>query len=269
MLNCRQTRRARATQLAAWVAAAVATLGGAFAQEPKRTAFEVASIKPGDPSNPRTVMGIQTGRFNAANATLKMLIDFAYDVRDNQIFGGPKWIDSDRFTIEAKPEGAATGPQIRLMMQSLLEERFKLALHRETKDGQVFQLVVAKGGSKLKEVPDAGQGGRRGLMMGRGQLNGTAAPMENLVAQLSQQLGRPMIDKTGLTGKYDFTLQWTPDPGQGAMFGPPGADAPPPPDPNGPTIFTALQEQLGLRLESAKGPVEVLVIERAEKPAEN
>ena len=108
--------------------------------------------------------------------------------------------------------------------------------------------------------------------MGRGQLSGEGVQLQMLTQVLSNQLGRPVIDRTGLKGNFDFKLEWTPDPGQSAGpfgGGPPGADAPPPPDPNGPSIFTALQEQLGLRLESQKGPVEILVIDRVEKPSEN
>jgi uncharacterized protein (TIGR03435 family) len=107
--------------------------------------------------------------------------------------------------------------------------------------------------------------------MGRGQFSGQGVQLEMLTRSLSSQLGRPVIDRTGLKGNFDFKLEWTPDPGQSFAFGggPPGADAPPPPDPNGPSIFTAVQEQLGLRLESQKGPVEMLVIDKVEKPSEN
>jgi uncharacterized protein (TIGR03435 family) len=249
----------------------------AFAQQTPRPSFEVASIKPGDPSSRQIGIGVRPGRFIVTNAPLKMMVGFAYDVRDHQISGGPKWLESDRFSIEAKPNNATpipAGPegmgQMRLMLQSLLEDRFKLALHRETKEEQVYELVVAKGGPKLKEnsLPDAA--GRVGLFgTGRGQITSTAMPISALANFLSQQLGRSVIDKTGLGDKYNFTLTYTPEPGQGGAFGPPGPDAPPPPDPNGPSIFTALQEQLGLRLESAKGPVDILVIDHAEKPDAN
>jgi uncharacterized protein (TIGR03435 family) len=248
----------------------------AFAQQAPRPSFEVASIKPGDPTSRQFGFGVRPGRFIVTNATLKMMVGFAYDVRDHQISGGPKWLDSDRFSIEAKPNSATpipAGPegmgQTRLLLQSLLADRFKLTLHRETKEEQVYELVVAKGGPKLKEnaLPDAT--GRQGLFStGRGQMTGTAVPI-SVLSILSGQLGRSVIDKTGLTGKYDFTLTYTPEQGQGGAFGPPGPDAPPPPDPNGPSIFTALQEQLGLRLESAKGPVDILVVDHAEKPDAN
>src|ERR1035438_4206835 len=111
------------------------------------------------------------------------------------------------------------------------------------------------------------------VRLGRGERNGVGVPLDMLASNLSRQLGRPVIDRTGLKGNYDFKLTWTPDPGQsGGQFAgppPPGADAPPPPDPNGPSIFSAVQEQLGLRLESQKGPVDLIVIDRVEKPSEN
>jgi len=161
--------------------------------------------------------------------------------------------------------------QMRERVRSMLADRFQLMVHRETKESAVYALVVAKGGTKLKENTDPS--GRPGIMgRRRGEFTGTAAPMQLLTQMLSNQLGRPVIDKTGLTGKYDFQLQWTPDPGQnpgppGVL--PPGVAAPPPPDPNGPDVFTAIQEQLGLRLESQKGPVDMIVVDRVEKPSEN
>jgi uncharacterized protein (TIGR03435 family) len=157
------------------------------------------------------------------------------------------------------------------MLVALIEDRFQLKIHRETKEMPVYALVVAKNGTKLKA--NAGEPGPR-LRMGRGQLNGTKVPLKMLVQQLAQQLGRPVVDKTGLTGDYDFTLTWTPQPGEGgAMFagpgGPGGPEGPPPSDPDGPSIFAAIQEQLGLKLESDKGPVEILVLDQVEKPTEN
>ncbi|HXP87209.1 MAG TPA: TIGR03435 family protein [Bryobacteraceae bacterium] len=268
----------------------------AFAQQEPRPAFDVASIKPSDPAKAvRTGVGflIQPGgRFTATDATLQQLIGFAYydDAgAQREIAGGPSWLGSERYTIEAKadsalaippgPDGgpaagflAQTGPfgQTRLMIQSLLAERFKLALHRETKEEQVYELVVAKGGSKLKETAEPGN-----LIpfstFSRGRLVAMRVPISFLAVQLKFLLGRSVIDKSGLTGKYDFELKWTPDPGPTPYDRPGGPDAPnpPPPDPNGPSIFTALQEQLGLRLESAKGPVEILVIDHAERPDAN
>jgi uncharacterized protein (TIGR03435 family) len=249
----------------------------AFAQAQPRPSFEVASIKPGDPDSRQFGFSIQPGRYIVTNATLKMMIGEAFDVRDFQISGGPKWLGSDRFTIEAKPKdatpipaGAAGVNRLRPMLQSLLEERFKLALHRETRLEQVYELRAAKGGPKLKESAGPDSNGTEGIFgRGRGDLKATDAPIAMLANILSQRLARSVIDKTHLSGKYDFALDYTPDPGEGAAFGPLPADALRPADPNGPSIFTVLQEQLGLRLESTKGPVEVLVIDHAEKPDAN
>ncbi|HXP87210.1 MAG TPA: M56 and DUF3738 domain-containing protein [Bryobacteraceae bacterium] len=256
------------------IAGALAPRWIAFAQQPQ-SAFEVASIKPGDPTDQRVGIHLQPGgRFATTNATLQILIGFAYDVRPHQISGGPKWLASDNFNIEAQPDpdapispGPAGAPELRLMVQSLLADRFKLLVHRETKEEPVYALVLANGGPKLKEAEANAK--IPGMRLGWGQLTGTAVPMSLVAQSLSLRLGRSVIDKTGLTGSYDFDLKWTPDPAQAAALGAPGPDAAPPPDPNGPSIFTAVQEQLGLRLESTKGQVDILAIDHAEKPDAN
>jgi len=244
----------------------------AFAQQPQRS-FEVASVKLGDPNDHRySVRSLPGGRVSATKVSLRALIGIYYDVRDFQITGGPSWLGSERFNVEAHadsasfpPPGPAARSQLALMVQSLLADRFKLVVHRETRKGQVYELAAAKGSPKLKEVAETQQGV---LTIGRGRWTSNAAPLGILAANLSQLLERPVIDKTGLTGFYDFTLTYTPEPGQGGAGPLPGPDAPPI-DPNGPSLFTALQEQLGLRLAPAKGPIEMLVVDRAEKPSEN
>ncbi len=254
--------------------------------------FEVASIKPSDPSS-RMVMlrNSPGGRFTANGVTTKFLIAEAFNIRDFQISGGPSWIDSARYDIEAKADDSSADPrtmnedqrralmdQQRLRLRALLVDRFQLQFHMGTKELPVYALVIAKNGPKLQEVRDAGgtpssPATPKGRMaMGRGELSSEGTRLPFLVQVLSQQLGRTVIDKTGLSGTYNFKLTWTPDPGQGGMFkGPDGGPPPdaPPPDTQGPSIFTALQEQLGLKLESGKGPVEILVIDRLEKPTEN
>ena len=249
----------------------------AFAQQQPRPSFEVASVKPGDPASRQVRIGLQRGgNFTATNVSLQMLIGFAWDLRPHQISGGPKWLESERFTIDAKPGGAlptTPGPegmsQMRPMLQSLLGDRFQLATHFETRQEQIYELVVAKGGPKLKEATDAPDGGPRGLRMGRGELIGMSSPLDLLVSSLSQQLGHSVIDKTALTGKYDFKLQFTPDPAMEAARPADGSAPPPVADASAPSIFTAVQEQLGLQLRSAKGPVQVLVIDHVEKPDAN
>ncbi|HEY2012675.1 MAG TPA: TIGR03435 family protein [Bryobacteraceae bacterium] len=274
------------------VAVVVLTARGLFGQPaaPPLT-FEVASVKPSAPDARGTSIEIQPGGgLRVSNAPLKMLLTVAFDVRDFQLSGGPGWISSDRYDIVARPERSTNpdaappdprklsdaqlktmGEQMRERLRALLADRFQLTVHRENKEAPVYALVVAKNGPKL-QVAEEGKDGRRGMRMGRGQLSGMSAPLSMLATTLSNQLGRPVLDRTGLSGKYDFKLEWTPDPGQGEEkpgVPPPGVEAPPPPDANGPSIFTALQEQLGLRLESQKGPMEIIVIDRVEKASEN
>jgi len=256
--------------------------------EGAKLTFEVASVKPNSGDDRRVGIQLQPGGgLRTTGTTLKFLLTFAYDVRDFQVSGGPGWINSDRFDIVAKSErGSAesTADDMRKMtdaqlktsvelvrqkLQALLADRFQLTLHHETKEQPVYALVIGKNGHKLQES-QVKEGEGRHMMMNRGELDGDGVQLEFLASTLSSQLGRPVIDRTGLTGHYTFKLQWTPDPGQ-SMGGPlpPGVEAPPPPDPNGPSIFTAIQEQLGLRLESQKGPVDLIVIDRVEKPSEN
>jgi uncharacterized protein (TIGR03435 family) len=238
--------------------------------------FEAASIKPSAPQPMGTMrIGVQMlpgGRISMTGVTVKIMIQQSYQVRDFQIVGGPSWMGSDRYDITAKPEGAATPEQVRLMTQALLADRFQLKFHRETKELPTYALVVAKGGPKFheSEVVPEGSDKPRGtrVSVGRGQFSLQGAAMAALANQLGQVLGRSVIDKTELAGNYDFKLEWTPDESQGTVR-PPGVDAPPPADTTGVSLFTALQDQLGLKLESTKGPVEILVIDRAEKASEN
>ncbi len=257
-----------------------------------RPSFEVASVKPNKTGDRGIRIQNQPGRFSASNISLKTLIEFAYRLKgDSELSGATGWISSENYDIDAKPEVPPPGaPKLtfteeedrrRLMIQSLLADRFKLAVRHEAKDLPIYALVVAKNGPKLTQSavqsdpplnPTPGSGPRRGAMMGIGELTLQTTPIAMLCDALSRQLGRPVVDQTGLKGNYDLTLKWTPDEGQRRMFGPPDGDrrdAPPPPDPSGPTIFTALQEQLGLKLESQKGPVDTIVIEHAERPSEN
>jgi bla regulator protein blaR1 len=272
-----------------WVSA-----GCLFAQTaPAPLTFEVASIKPSPQNCPggpcQSMISFEPGGgLRVAGVPLKRLIGIVYQVQDFQISGGPTWIDTDRFDINAtaeSPDAADRFPEdpshltdeqrktgadrMRERLRNLLADRFQLVIRRETKEQQVYALVVAKGGPKLQESKD----GKGMMRLGRGMLSGEGVKLDFLATALSGRLGRPVIDKTGLTGKYDLDLKWTPDPGQypPASPGPPppGVQLPPPPDANGPSLFTALTEQLGLRLESEKAPAEVLVIDRVEKPSEN
>lgn len=244
--------------------------------------FEVGSIKPNTASNARiSITGQPGGRFVATNVTLKMLLRNGYSLPDSQLIGGPGWITTDRFDVEARSPAAARPPdrsQMMAMLRSLLEDRFQLKLHRETRDLPVYNLVVGKNRVKMKlsanQTPPAtkppyNDAPTPGSLVSRGPGNilVTGLPMSRFVNFLSQQLGRPTIDKTNLRELFDFTLQWTPLPGQGLGL-PPDAEAESS-ETDGPSIFTAIQEQLGLRLESAKGPVEVIVIDGASRPSGN
>jgi bla regulator protein BlaR1 len=251
--------------------------------------YEVASIKPNRSGDNMVRMMTKPDGFSASGGTVQMLVQDAYGVQDFQIAGAPSWFNSERYDIEAKMDGSVAeelrklgDDQRRLerdrMLQALLADRFQLKLHRDTKELPEYALVVAKNGSKLHEAkpgdtyangfkgPDGGGGAGMMFMGGDGgPVTGQAIPIANLVHLLARQLGRTVVDKTGLTGNYDFTLKWAPDESQG----PPGMDNGPPPDSSGPSLFTAIQEQLGLRLEAQKGPVEILVIDHVERPSDN
>ncbi len=257
------------------------------AQSKEALTFEVASIKPSDP-DARGVRFELTpgGGMRATNVRLRQLIEWAYDVRSFQISGGPGWLNSEGYDILAKPPRSAeaedapgTPPsaedrkrfqeQLRQRIQALLAERFQLVIHRETKEMPVYALTVAKNGPKFKEA--SGDQHKVGIRAGRGEIAAESADMNAFINILASRVGRPVLDQTGLKGIYDFKLEWTPEMGEGMMKGGPldKAEGAPAPDLSGPSIFTALQEQLGLRLEAQKGPAEVIVIDRVEKPTGN
>lgn len=198
------------------------------------------------------------------NGTLRGLVETAYDIREFQIIGGPGWVNSEHYDISAKsPAGEPQDiPVTRLRLQALLAERFHLIAHRETRNLPEYVLVVARGGTKLID-----RGGwnaeRTGIQSGCGQMTGTRASMANLTVTLSRQLNRPVLDQTGLSGRYDFELQWTPDVGPCSTAVDSTALL------TAPSIFTAIEEKLGLKLDATRGPVETIVIDQAEKPDAN
>jgi uncharacterized protein (TIGR03435 family) len=209
------------------------------------------------------------GRCTVTRASLKQLLQAAYDLPPTvEITGGPGWFDSDRFDIDAKAEdpSKATEAQLQQMLQQLLADRFKLKLHREEKEVSGLLLVVDKNGSKLKEVGETVNVPLEGGMQGGrpGDMKFRAAPMGLLAQFLSGIGGRPVQDNTGLTGRYTFDLKWAL--GENDFVPPEFAR---PPDPAGPTLVTALQEQLGLRLQSGKVPILMVVVDSAEKPLPN
>ena len=240
-----------------------------------RPEFEVASIKPDNVDRIRRVERPMGGGLVTRGITTRYLIGIAYDVKDFQIFGGPSWIGRETYSIDAKPGNSPKGPILSLYLtrqqkeddewhlriQSLLADRFQLRIHKETREEQVYSLVVAKNGPKFKEAKfdesDLGKGMMPGLQMRPYQLTGTSADIHLLTEELSRRLGRKVFDQTGLEGEYNFNLRWAPDAGDGDSV------------PDGPSIVTALQEQMGLKVEAGKAPVEVLVMDHIEKPSEN
>lgn len=262
------------------------------------TSFEVASIRAGNPNNRHhDFMWMPGGRLDAINISLYDLILYAYDIKSNQLVGLPSWAKSRQYTVQAVPPSSSGLAQLRVpqmimvqrqMLRSLLADRFGLKTHRSTKQLPVYEIVVAKGGAKLKPVSKAdlrtGSSYRKdhplagGMQFGPGSISAWGVRVSDLTGWLSDLVGRYVVDKTGLSGRYEINLTWTPSPGLGG-----GADSGSFPDSNkqrqipgdvnfsshATTIFTAMKEQLGLKLMPAKGPVQVLVIDHIEPPTPN
>ena len=244
--------------------------------------FEVASIKPNKSGDYAGRQDTQPGgRFTATNVTLRFLIQAAYGrLPDFQVVGGPGWLDSERFDIAAKGESNPTPDQFNAMMRNLLADRFKLVIHNEGRELPVYGLVLARKDGKLG--PQFGPaafdcpGGRAdvpphaqvpaacGVGLGRGRLRAGGVSAAQVAQALSRIVNRVVIDQTGLKGQFDLNLTWTSGVGEFQLPGPP--DVPVPAGDSGPSIFTAVQEQLGLKLDSQKGLVQVVVIDRAERP---
>ena len=232
--------------------------------------FEVVSVKPADANARGGGMGLPNGTFTATNMPARSLITLAYDIPSFQLAGGPSWIGDQRYDVVAKmPAGAVkpAGPerwaQMRVALKALLADRFQLAIHRESRMIPGYALVVAKNGFKLKKTADEGNADFSSYP---GKLTAHKISMELLARNLSGNLGSPVVDMTGIKGVFDLMLEWSPDEGQSpAKAGSEAVEA----APIGPSIFTAVQEQLGLKLETQKAPVEMIVIDRIEKPAAN
>ncbi len=244
-------------------------------------AFEVSVVRLNKSGDSGSRSNFQNGRFTATNVLLKNLIHYqAYGVPEPRILGGPKWINSRRFDIEAKMDSSLAGELEKLdrderttlrqaIFQKLLADRFRLAVHWETRELSIYALVVAKQGSRLQAAKESDRGS--GTSSGYGSFTARNLTVDQiaqaLTQELSEEVGRVIVDKTGIQGRYDATLKWTP-----AEDAPPGGGHAPDSTPAGnsePALFTAIQEQLGLRLESARGPVKVLVIDHVEMPSDN
>src|SRR5215467_10492909 len=268
--------------------------------------FEAASVKANNTGGPFMLVFQPGGRFRATNVTLKMLIGAAYGtpqpLPDFQLVGGPKWMETDRFDVVAKASGDpppgpnGPPPQMFLMIRSMLSDRFHLKVHYETREMPIYALVLARSDGKLgpkmtasttdcaalmasmrarggpPALPAPGERPPCGARMFPGNVSAGAMTMTQIVNGLARMpgLNRTVVDRTGLTGAYDFDLTFTPDQmPQARGDAPPGAPPLPAIDPNGPSLFTALQEQLGLKLEPTRAPVNVLVIDNAEPPTDD
>lgn len=218
----------------------------------------VASIKPSRANEP---MGFKMtrGRFIAHGVTAQYLVAIAYGLQKFQILGGERWVDGERFDVEAKLEEQSAGNgNERSMIKLLLADRFQLQVHQETRESPVYALVVATGGPKIKAVTTQG-----GVNVRAGTLASTGMPIGLVASLLGTRLGRTVIDQTNLKGRYAIDLRWTPEPGELPSD---SEGTTPSPDLSGPSIFTAVQEQLGLKLVSTKGPSGFLVIDHIQKP---
>jgi uncharacterized protein (TIGR03435 family) len=234
--------------------------------------FEVATIKPSKPDDQRKAFIVNGNQFHIINQPLTQMISFAFDVQAKQVIGLPDWAETDRFDIDGKPdgEGAPNGKQWKTMIQKLLADRFQLKFHKDKKELSVYVLSVSKTGQKMTK-DDSNPKGLPALFFqgGLGKLNVRNALMTDFTGLMqSAVLDRPVLDQTGLEGRWDFTLNWTPDEsqfkGMGVTVPPPtdSADAPP-------NLYTAIQEQIGLKLEATKAPADVMVIDHVEKPSAN
>jgi uncharacterized protein (TIGR03435 family) len=236
----------------------------AFAQSTPQ--FDTAVLKISPAGTYGKPYGILIGsQFTARTVTTRSLIAQAWELQENQILGGPDWLNSDRYDLTAKPDMSAGVPSrddLHLMLRALLAERTGLALHEASRDMPVYSLVVGKDGSKLK-VSAVTSPAQKAKTVINGHIGGTGMPVQYLTDMLATVLQRPVNDNTGLTGVYDFQLQWMPDETQRSVGSPAAANA------DGPSLFQAIQQQLGLRLESKRIPTRVLVIDKIEKPGEN
>ncbi len=263
----RERRRQRLAILAlAWVAGPLNV--PLYAQDPKPESSPsyVASIRPasGAPGG----FWITPGGFRASNVTARFLIAIAYGLQPWQITGGLGWLDSDLFDVEARLESDSAdkggeGP----MIKALLEERFRLVLHRDTGDASIYALEVGSNGPNQLNLKPSEVSEKRSMDFRAASLDGTAVPLGLFVSLIATRLSRNVIDRTSLAGEYDIHLKWTPDALITSTSGP--AELPGSIDSSGPSLFTAIQEQLGLRLRSVRGPSGFLVVDRMEKPSAN
>ena len=265
------------------VGSTVSALG---AQSPRPT-FEVASIKKLDQPVTGLVFGngppIRGGTLRMTNSTVAALIQYGYGLRDFQVVGGPDWINKDRFEVQAKAAGEPSQAEVKLMLQSLLEDRFGLVMHKEQRDMRFFAMVPVRSdgrpGPYLHRMPDTGacdrkeyeelEKARPKMSTGSAMASFGCGPLSNLAELASRLLRTPVFDRTGITGRFTATLYFASDSGMNFGALAPVRPADVSPDPNLPSFQTALQEQLGLKLEQTRGPVDVMVVDSVHQPTEN
>jgi uncharacterized protein (TIGR03435 family) len=232
-------------------------------------AFEVASVKLTNPGQRGGGIRVQGRQFSATNLSVGNLILLAYGIHPHQLLGAPDWIEKDGYDVLGKPdvEGQPNNKQMQALIQKLLADRFSLKFHREKRDLSVYAIVVGKSGAKLTKAEGDPKAYPLMFFYGPSKFNAKGATMADFAVFLQRGvLDRPVLDQTGLTGRYDFGLLWRPEVPSGAA----GNNPPSPSDGDGlPDIYAAIQQQLGLKLEAMKTPTEVIVIDHLEKPSEN
>jgi uncharacterized protein (TIGR03435 family) len=243
----------------------------AHSQPAAQPKYEVASIKPNTDSDSRVTFQIEPdGTLSATGITLMRLMMTAFNAQNFRIVGGPDWVSSRRWDLQAKPNRATRPDEVRPMLRALLEDRFQLHTRTQIRRRPVYDLTLDRKGPKLRRSDAESE---RSVRLSVASIRMTKATPATFASQLSYALGRPVIDKTKLTGNFDFTLEWTPEPGDDAGMAfavqPPGTSDQPAPTPDRPSIFTALPQQLGLRVKSARGPVDVVVIDSVLLPSAN
>jgi uncharacterized protein (TIGR03435 family) len=236
-------------------------------------AFEVATIRPSDPARPGQIITLRGAEVITTNVTVHDLINLAYWLHPKQLTGGPAWTEADKFDMTGKPDapGQPNVDQMKMMIQKLLADRFQLKFHFEKRDLSAYAVKITKAGAKIIKSQDDPKG-LPGFYFGRAAAGMTLtfrnSPMSQVTAVLQNFLDKPVVDQSGLSEKYDFTVTFTPDAAQVVRLGGPPIPTADNPD-AAPDVFAAFQQQLGLTLESTRAPVEVMVVDKVEKPSEN
>jgi uncharacterized protein (TIGR03435 family) len=236
-------------------------------------AFEVATIKPSDPARPGQIITLRGVEIITTNTTVHDLINLAYWLHPKQLTSRPAWTESEKYDLTGKPDapGQPNVDQMKMMLQKLLADRFQLKFHFEKRDLPAYAIRIAKTGAKITRSQDDPKG-LPGWFFGRAASGMTMtfrnAPLSQVAAILQNSLDKPVVDQSGLSERYDFTVTFTPDPAQAALLGGPPAPAADNPD-AAPGLFAAFQQQLGLKLESTRAPVDVMIIDKVERPSEN